>query len=221
MEDVDDLREYSDASTIEIQAAALAEKSRALWVDLQTWHQFRYVVDPAPRYWFESSLLRPEATGSQVDKSEFHFVQYICFSNLETAHSELLYWTGLLLLYSMHYITCCRIRSILGHALYSLTGGDDMFSYPENSKLCSAAHSCAISIAQSLEYFVKPEKGGLGIGMLGFPITVAMGYLRYSNAPESAWFDIVLRYIRQEYAVPLDGLLESMFKGELSKHVRL
>jgi hypothetical protein len=221
MEDVDDMRECSDIQNLIRKAAALAEKSRALWNDFHSWHQSQDILDDTLRYWLESSIIHPKKEKWRADESKFHFVQYLNFSSLETAHSELLYWTGLLLLYSTHFTTCCWLREVLGSIFELLSGGADAFSYPENSTLGSAAQTCAINIAQSLEYFVKPEMGGLGIGLVGFPMSVAMGYFQYSNAPEKAWFEIILRYIRREYAVPLDGLLESMFKREILKLVRV
>lgn len=221
MEDADALRQYSDVATVLEKAIALSTKCRNTWAELEQLHCAQELANVHPRYWYASSFLSLTAVASASVGSDSIFPEYICFSDFPTAYAELLYWTSLLLLYSTHCLACIWLREFLGPAFNLLPITDDPFSYPEHHTLYSGACSSATSIAQSLEYFVQPERGGLGVGLIGFPMAVAMGFYEYCHSPKREWFDVVLRYIRETHAIPLDTFLESMFNTDILKLVRV
>jgi hypothetical protein len=220
MEDADALREYVDVPTVLVKAVALAESCRLIWIELEQWHFIQETSIVCPRYWYEPSFLIQKTAVPLSFDTQSQFREYISFSDFSTAYSELLYWTTLLLLYSTHCLACVWLREFLGPAFAILPITDDPFSYPEHELLYSGACSSATNIAQSLEYFIQPERGGLGFGLIGFPMAVAMGFFEYCNSTKKEWFDIVLKDLRDSHAIPLDTFLESMFNEEILKLVR-
>jgi hypothetical protein len=219
MEESDTLRELSDAALILDRATALSQMCRKLHSEFQTWQRLRGNADGAPQNWLEPSTIFSEGITSSTDNG-FHFASRLCFPDLETAYSQLLIWTSFLLLYGTHYATCRWLKQVLGPAFHLLYTEEDAFSYPENQMLLSETHSDAVHIAQAMEFFIKPEIGGLGVGLIGFPVSVAMGYFDHFDSPGKAWCRMVLRYVKRKYAVPLDDFLESMFNSEILKLIK-
>jgi hypothetical protein len=117
-------------------------------------------------------------------------------------------------------MNCLWLKEALGTAADLLPEGNDKFSFPGQFTLYSGAHAAALDIAMSLEYFIRPEMGAVGAGLIGFPVSVAMGYFTYCNSPECAWIETVLKYVRRRYDIPLDTFLESMFTGRILQIVR-
>jgi hypothetical protein len=220
MEDSDALRRHSDVSTTISKATSLAEKCRKLAAELEEWHEAQETQGSGPRSWQQPSIFRPSGAESPLAEGEYYLEECLYFPSFPVAFSELLYSTCLLLLYSTHCMTCGWLKATLGSAIALLPEGDDAFSYPEKFSLHAGAHKTAFDIAMSLEYFINPAMGGVGAGLIGFPVAVAMGFFQFCNLPELAWFDTVLRYVRREYDIPLDTFLESMATGEILKLVR-
>jgi len=63
-----------------------------------------------------------------------------------------------------------------------------------------------------MEYFVRPGICGRFAGLIGFPMSVAMGYFQHNGGSELAWFDTVLGFLREKYHIPLDTFLQSIFE---------
>jgi hypothetical protein len=220
MEDADVLRQPSDVFVTVEKATALAAKCRQLATELERWHEIQEKNSAGPRSWEEPSILQSRSSGMFPDERGFPIKHRLCFSDLTVAHSEMLYWTSLLLLYSTHSMACRWLKETLGTVYDVLPSADDAFSHPQHVSLQPASRSCALNIGKSLEFFIRPEMGGAIIGLIAFPMSVAMGYFEYCHEPELAWFWTVLRYVRVKYAIPLDSFLESMFTEEILKLIR-
>jgi hypothetical protein len=220
MEDADLLRQHSDVFGIVEKATTLAVKCRRLATEFERWHESKEKNSAGPRSWEEPSILQSLSSEMLLDDQGSPFKDRLCFSDLSVAHSEMLYWASLLLLYSTHSMACRWLIEKLGTVYDVLPSHEDAFSYPEHVSLHHASRSCALNIGKSLEFFIRPELGGAIIGLIAFPMSVAMGYFEYCRAPELAWFWTVLRYVRMKYAIPLDSFLESMFTEEILKLIK-
>lgn len=196
---------------------SLADKSHQLRLRLEMWltsleaqnrhhHQGRlYWPEPSTLY----SRLRHD---SPLRKLPFQY--FFCFPNAEIAQQIVLYWTGSLLIHSNLWLAKGRLHRAGYHpALSTATaaacaafcgfcfadekakeGGDADDLLPE--PFTRPRPHEALLIVQALEYFVHPDMGLTGSNFIGFPMSVAQACLQHFNAPELAWYDVVLARLR-------------------------
>ncbi|MCJ1395273.1 hypothetical protein MMC18_008157 [Xylographa bjoerkii] len=161
--------------------------------------------------WTESSQLYEQVGGTFPD---YTFHESMGFADLSTAHLQLLYWTGLLLLKSVLFVTCQSLRKVASNtevinAFASVLKADDS----------STCHELAWKIAQSVEYFTQAENGLMGLQLLAFPMTVAQGCLRHMQSKDLAWFDLIYQRLETR-DIRLQGFLDDMSAGRRSRIVR-
>ncbi|KAF2430988.1 hypothetical protein EJ08DRAFT_206468 [Tothia fuscella] len=218
MEDSDALKTCVDVAETLDKATSLANKCRLIWTELEDWHRSQELATVGPRYWEEPSNIR---LTKDPDAEDYMFPKRFCFPDPATAYAEIVYWTASLLLASTHYLACVWLKDNLPVASILLQSSDEIFSFDENAELYCRAFESANNIAQSLEYFIKPERGGTSIEVVGFPIAVARGFFEYCNSPKRKWFDVVLKYIRDTRSVPLDTFLNGTSEGQKLTLVRV
>ncbi|OGM48736.1 hypothetical protein ABOM_002019 [Aspergillus bombycis] len=164
---------------------------------LRAWYEAYKRDYPAKLYWeqpasFHSSHAMPQEKFPPTS---------IYFSDFETGHIHLLYWTSHVLLCSnlyMLYLSCLR-------------------NAPEGSRPpflpfpCDAQemHDMAVNIGKCAEYFLQPKTIALGACVISFPASIAFGYFDYYNLPERNWFYHIFEYTKM-FGIDVGGFLDAV-----------
>ncbi|KAK5053716.1 hypothetical protein LTR84_001677 [Exophiala bonariae] len=150
------------------------------------------------------------------------FNYFLCFVDPDIAQQVVLHWAGLVLLRSTHWLARGRLARA---GLLSLLSTMDsqpiaLSSIPPTGHTKRPPPPEALLIAQSLEYFVHPDMGFLGLNFIGFPMAVAQGPLEFLQAPEVAWFDVIFERMHQMKS-GLGAFLDEMAHGTGDTQLRL
>jgi hypothetical protein len=219
MENADALRNISSISSLIAKAEAFAECGKQLTAELRQWQDRRELIH-GQLYWEEKSDFRNKCSFATAQQ-DFFLSERFSFPNSVTAYSQMLYWTAVLLVYNNHWTTCVWLQTALGPGCELLPSTTDKFSLRANSTIYASAYNCAMNIAKSLEYFLRPEIAGIRAYLMGFPMTVAMGFFQYFDLAEDAWFQTVLRYLRDVEGIPLGDFLDSCASSKMLMLVRV
>lgn len=150
------------------------------------------------------------------------FESFLCFPDPDVAQQVVLHWAGLVLLRSTHWLAKGRLARAGFLSALSALGAQAKVasSIPPTGHTRRPPPPEALLIAQSLEYFVHPDMGFLGLNFIGFPMAVAQGALEFLQAPELAWFDVVFQRMHQMKS-GLGGFLNEMAHGTGDAQLRL
>lgn len=150
------------------------------------------------------------------------FDYFLCFPDPDLAQQIVLHWAGLVLLRSTHWLAKGRLERAGFRPNLSTIGSQKIVpeSIPRTGHRRRLPPREALLIAQSLEYFVHPDMGFLGLNFVGFPMAVAQGPLEFLQAPELAWFDVVFERMHQMKS-GLGGFLSEMAHGTGDAQLRL
>ena len=165
---------------------------------LSIWQQDVFTQYCGRPYWTKPS--RPNDQKCGIYREDV-LQEYIHFADLSIAHLQLLCWTVLLLLKTL----LLTKRQSLGNALND-TDMIGMLAHRFNANHC---HDLACKIGQSVEYFTQAESGLVGVGLLGFPMTVAQGCLQILRSKDLVWFQAIYRKF-ETMDVQLQGFVNDM-----------
>ncbi|PIG88387.1 hypothetical protein AARAC_004642 [Aspergillus arachidicola] len=183
---IDSVHSASDLSQKLKMLSRVWDVYSSLYRRLQTWYEAYQSDFPSKLHWEQPSrfhtvyAIPPERVPSTC----------IYFSDFESGHIHLLYWTSHVLLFS------------------NLAEGSQSPSPPFPCDV-QDMHDMAVNIARSVEYFLQPKTVALGACVISFPTTVAFGYFEYFNLPECDWFHQIFAYTRK-FGVDVGGFLDAM-----------
>ncbi|KAJ9636990.1 hypothetical protein H2204_005138 [Knufia peltigerae] len=127
-----------------------------------------------------------------VDSPLRIFPTYFCFPNLDIAQQILLYMVGKVFLWTVIFAMEDVLEGMLPqHQTSSCTR--------TRSSGAEASHECrllAIQVAQSFEYFVRPDMGLTAIDLFGFPVSFICNWLTERAVPERLWFRVLFNRLR-------------------------
>jgi len=179
-------------------------------------------------YWRSPSTLYRQLPQTSPAR-DLPFEYFLCFPDSDIAQQIVLYWAGRLLLQSTVWLAKERLlrsgytASFLTNHLSSILGPrpeDKGSGLEADQALRRPFPPEALLISQSLEYFVHPDMGFLGINFVGFPMAVAQGAYSHLQAPELAWFDVIFERMQQMKS-GLRGFLHEMAHGTGDAQLRL
>ena len=176
---------------------------------LSMWQQAVFTQYCGRPYWTKPSMPNDQKCGVNRDDA---LQEYIQFADLSIAHLQLFNWTALLLLKTL----LLTKRQLLVNAL-NVSDMTGTLMHRINANHC---HELACKIGQSVEYFTQAQSGLVGIGLLGFPMTVAQGCLQILRSKDLVWFHPIYRKF-ETMDVQLQGFLDDMSSlRTLSRHIR-
>lgn len=161
----DSLEGYRDGTRAHDRRLKLFHRCYTIDLALCKWYAFLSTNIPKPL----PSAIRPPAKVSNASRDDTLFL----FEDSDLSLGVML---------TFHWATCNLLHSLM-HTLFAtiqLSGGGELpRRLPEHvNPIRSAA-----SIAQSVEYFIRPEMGILGPELFAFPLGVALLYFRASTEP--------------------------------------
>ncbi|RMZ89502.1 hypothetical protein DV736_g3267, partial [Chaetothyriales sp. CBS 134916] len=156
-------------------------------------------------YWQTASQLY---SALPLDSPERIFPTYLSFPSLAIANQLLLIWMSELLIRSTLYLTDSFFRQRFPNIEL-----DNILPLTTSGGQEDPCLGLALKIAWSLEYFVQPEMGLVGIEQIGAPLSVADAYFAWFDMREGAWLAVIKRKAR-EMGVELEGFLNDIANNE-------
>jgi hypothetical protein len=163
-----------------------------------------------PVFWEVPSQLAKTAKAGSVTRT---FSNRLEFPDFGTAAVQVLAWTAQLILHSTRFLTVAWVRINRPHADIDSAIALDV---PAGIAECDYL---ADHIMKSLEYFLQPQTGLMGVQELTFAIPPVLGYLVFWQKPEQTWFITIFARLR-ELNVGIEGFLTDSFEGSDLKMIR-
>jgi hypothetical protein len=187
-----------------ITAQSLIRSCRRLIAQLQDWRtrldRHNAAADSIQLVWEEPSDLYHSLP---ADSPLRIFPTYFCFLNLDMAQQILLHMVGKVFLWTVMFAMEDMLERMAPPQETSISEHT-----PSDGDL--NRHECrrtAIQVAQSLEYFVRPDMGLTAIDFFGFPVSFICDWMTERDVPEKLWFRVIfdrLRVINAGYAAFLE-----------------
>ncbi|KAI9819123.1 MAG: hypothetical protein M1827_007279 [Pycnora praestabilis] len=214
----------------------LVSRCWELNTSIEHWQKDMKVLYPTPHYWPEFSTMHNPANDSEYGKVfpiAFHF------TTLRLAHSYLLYWTSLQLLWStisdlydsisnyepytqkgVHRVALERSRTSEGFTFHSGYGRSDYGLNLSSLPSLTEKHDvmgCSQNIAQSMEYCMREEVGNLGtyMAMLSLPIALRSYMDERGKEKETQWCFAMFEMLNSRVGLSIGKQLEGLPRLDL------
>jgi hypothetical protein len=207
--DYSNLRTCPSPQRIAERLQKLSMASNGLDNKFKNWEVRQISSTGNPPFWREKSDIL-SVSGVPNLRNHINFNECLSFTDLEAAYSHLFSWTGRLLLYATHYLTYMWIQNTANEVIGHFVGGKVAMLGSFDLPPTYDGRECALNIAQSMGYFLKPDAAGITAALIGFPMAVARGYFHYFKGSEDVWFTATLKHLSTKLCIPLDNFLESM-----------
>ncbi|KNG84788.1 hypothetical protein ANOM_006706 [Aspergillus nomiae NRRL 13137] len=197
LQTIDSVHNASDLPGNLQKLSTVCKEYLKLSARLRAWYEAYKSDYPSKLYWeqpakFHSSHALPQEKFPPTS---------MYFSDFETGHIHLLYWTS-------HVLLCSNLGMLYLSCLTKAAEGSRP-PFPPFPCDTQEMHGMAVNIAKSAEYFLQPKTIALGAGVISFPVSIAFGYLDYYNLPERDWFYQIFEYTKM-FGIDVGAFLEAV-----------
>lgn len=201
------LVEQMDAIRCEEDAHRLTVSCWTLRSETKSWYARLEAIHGPPLY----TVTPDEVDTSRLDRSKPVFPERYEFKALEVAEAHMLYWTALLMIYSLLH----------GNELHKEIFRQGASSQADSAMYHKGAEFYANQICQGVGYFIQPHMHILGGHNLLFPVSMASQFFHRNGMPgEYQWCQDVFASLESSglgLANVLQGTPWSTYKQDRSE----
>lgn len=163
VEQMDAVRCERDTHNLTVSCLTLRSATKAWYARLEAMHE-------PPLY----TVIPDKIKIPRLDPSKLTFPERYEFKSLEVAEAHMLYWTALLMIYSLLH----------GNELQKKRFRQGAFSPADSALYQSGAEFYANQICQGVGYFIQPHMHILGGHNLLFPVSMASQFFHRNGMPD-------------------------------------